>query len=131
MRWNFRFGFAAIPESATYVTAKHVLLGLIRSIALDYAKHNIRANCVCPGTVDTPLLHRVLATVPRLQKLMEQLHRQDALGRMARPEEAANAIVVLASDWASFIIGAALLVHGGLLLPVGGMPCEEGLGNHE
>ena len=108
-----------------------MLLGLIRSIALDYAKFHVRANCVYPGTVDAPLLHRVLATVPGLQKLMEQLHRQHALGRIARPEEVANAIVVLASDWASFITGAALLVDGGLLLPVGGMPCEKGPGNQK
>jgi len=115
--------FASVPESAAYVTSKHALLGLVRSIALDFAKHNIRANCVCPGTVDTPLLRRVLAETPEPQKLLARLNQMHALGRIARAEEVANAIVFLASDWASFITGATLLVDGGMLLPAGGMPC--------
>jgi NAD(P)-dependent dehydrogenase (short-subunit alcohol dehydrogenase family) len=115
--------FASVPESAAYVTSKHALLGLVRSIALDFAKHNIRANCVCPGTVDTPLLRRVLAETLEPQKLLARLNQMHALGRIARAEEVANAIVFLASDWASFITGAALLVDGGMLLPAGGMPC--------
>ena len=123
--------FAPVPESAAYVTSKHARRGLVRSIALDFAKHNIRANCVCPGTVDTPLRRRVLATRPAPQKLLEQAGRQPALGRIARPEEIAKAIAFLASDWASFITGTALLVDGDLLLPVGGMPCEKGLGNQK
>jgi NAD(P)-dependent dehydrogenase (short-subunit alcohol dehydrogenase family) len=116
--------FVSVPESAAYVTSKHALLGLVRSIALDFAKHNIRANCVCPGTVDTPMMHRGLAETPEPQKLFRRLNQMHALGRVARAEEVANAIVFLASDWASFITGAALLVDGGLLLPAGGMPCE-------
>ena len=117
-------GLAALSKSAAYVTAKHALLGLVRSIALDYAKHNIRANCVCPGTVDTPMMRRALAAVAEPQKLLGRLNQMHALGRIARAEEVANAIVFLASDWASFITGAALLVDGGMLLPAGGMPCE-------
>jgi len=123
--------FAVVPGAAAYVVAKHGLLGLVRSIALDYARFHIRANCVCPGTVDTPLLHRVLETRPEPQKLLEQAGRQHALGRIARPEEVANAIAFLACDWASFITGASLTVDGGLLLPVGGMPCESGPGKQK
>lgn len=115
---------AALPESAAYVTAKHALLGLVRSIALDYAKHNIRANCVCPGTVDTPLLRRALAAASEPGKLMARINRAHALGRAARAEEVANAIVFLASDWASFITGTTLVVDGGMLVPAGGMPCD-------
>lgn len=113
--------FAAFPKSAAYVTSKHALLGLVRSIALDYARHNIRVNSVCPGTVDTTLAHHVVGAKSEPQKLLEHFARQHALGRIARPEEIANAIAFLASDWASFITGAALQVDGGLLLSVGGM----------
>jgi len=116
--------FAALADSAAYVTAKHALVGLVRSIALDYAKYNIRANCVCPGTVDTPMLRRALAESAEPEKLMAKLNHMHVLGRIARAEEVANAIVFLASDWASFITGAALLVDGGMLVPAGGMPCE-------
>lgn len=117
-------GLAALSKSAAYVTAKHGLIGLVRSIALDYAKHNIRANCVCPGTVDTPMMRRALAESAEPEKLMAKVNHMHVLGRIARAEEVANAIVFLASDWASFITGAALLVDGGMLLPAGGMPCE-------
>jgi NAD(P)-dependent dehydrogenase (short-subunit alcohol dehydrogenase family) len=115
---------AALPQSSAYVAAKHGLLGLVRSIALDYAKHHIRANCVCPGTVDTPMVRRALAEAAEPEKLMAKVNRMHALGRIARAEEVANAIVFLASDWASFITGTALVVDGGMLVPAGGMPCE-------
>ena len=117
-------GLAALPGSAAYVTAKHALVGLVRSMALDYAKHNIRANCVCPGTVDTPMLRRALAEATEPEKLMAKMNHVHALGRIARAEEVANAIVFLASDWASFITGVTLVVDGGMLVPAGGMPCE-------
>jgi meso-butanediol dehydrogenase / (S,S)-butanediol dehydrogenase / diacetyl reductase len=118
--------FTAVGNSTAYVTAKHALLGLVRCIALDYAKHNIRANCVCPGAIDTPMLRWAASLDPNPQKVIETCDRMHALGRIGRPEEVANAIAFLASEWSSFITGTALLVDGGMLVPTGGMGFQEG-----
>lgn len=112
---------AAVGNSAAYVTAKHGLLGLTRSIALDYASQNIRANCVCPGAIDTPMLRWAASLAPDPAQVIATCNRMHPLGRIGRPEEVANAIAFLASDWASFITGAALVVDGGMLIPAGGM----------
>src|SRR6185312_15718623 len=104
-----------------YVTAKHALLGLVRSVALDFAARGIRANCVLPGTIDTPMLRAVAAEAKDPEFLLRQCARMHPLGRIGQPEEVARAIAFLLSDWASFITGAALLVDGGMLVPAGGM----------
>lgn len=118
--------FTAIAGSVAYVTAKHALLGLVRCLALDYAKNNIRANCVCPGAIDTPMLRWAASLDPNPEKVIEICGRMHALGRIGRPEEVASAIAFLASAQASFITGAALLVDGGMLVPTGGMGFQEG-----
>jgi NAD(P)-dependent dehydrogenase (short-subunit alcohol dehydrogenase family) len=117
--------FTAIVNSAAYVAAKHALLGLTRSIGLDYARQKIRANCVCPGTIDTPMLRRAAALAPAPDNVIDTCRRMHAMGRIGGPEEVANAIAFLASDWASFITGTSLIVDGGLLLPTGGMGLQE------
>ena len=117
--------FTAIVNSAAYVAAKHALLGITRSIALDYARQNIRANCVCPGTIDTPMLRWSASLSDSPEELIDACSRMHPLGRIGTPDEVANAIAFLASDWASFITGASLLVDGGLLLPTGGMGLQE------
>lgn len=116
----------AIGGSAAYVTAKHGLLGLVRAMALDYAQKGIRVNCVCPGAIDTPMLRWAANLDPNPEKVIETCDRMHAMGRIGRPEEVADAIAYLASDWASFITGAALLVDGGMLVPAGGMGFQEG-----
>jgi NAD(P)-dependent dehydrogenase (short-subunit alcohol dehydrogenase family) len=112
-------------NSAHYVVSKHGLLGLTRSIALDYGSQNIRANCVMPGAIDTPMLRWAasLDSDPdRVLAACDQLHIR---GKMGQPEEVARAIAFLASDLASFITGAAIPVDGGLLTPTGGMLSQE------
>lgn len=118
-------GFTAMANSAAYVAAKHALLGITRSIALDFAQQNIRANCVCPGTIDTPMLHWSAERTGSPQKVIDICSRMHAMGRIGRPEEVANAIAFLASDCASFITGTTLVVDGGLLIPTGGMVFRE------
>jgi NAD(P)-dependent dehydrogenase (short-subunit alcohol dehydrogenase family) len=113
--------FTAIVNSTAYVAAKHALLGMTRSIALDYARQNIRVNCVCPGTIDTPLLRQAAAAAASPQEVIDTCSRMHAMGRIGQSEEVANAIAFLASDWASFITGTSLVVDGGLLVPTGGM----------
>jgi NAD(P)-dependent dehydrogenase (short-subunit alcohol dehydrogenase family) len=117
--------FTAINNSAAYVAAKHALLGIARSIALDFASRNIRANCVCPGAIDTPMLRATANLTAAPEEMIEAIGRMHALGRIGRPEEVANAIAFLASDAASFITGTSLLVDGGLLVPTGGMGFQE------
>lgn len=116
---------SAVPNSAAYVAAKHGLLGLVRSIALDFAQRKIRANCVLPGAIDTPMLRWAASLSPDPGAVIEACNRLHALGRIGQPEEVAQAIAFLASDAASFITGAALLVDGGMLVPAGGMAFSE------
>lgn len=112
-------------NSAHYVVSKHGLLGLARSIAIDFAKDNIRANCVLPGAIDTPMLRWAASLDPHPEKVIEACNHLHALGRMGKPEEVARVIAFLASDEASFMTGSAVMVDGGLLTPAGGMAFQE------
>ena len=115
----------AVANSVAYVTAKHALLGLTRSIALDFASRGIRSNCVCPGAVDTPMLRWAASLDPDPSRVLRECDRLHAMGRMAQPSEIADAIAYLVSPMASFITGAALVVDGGLLVPTGGMAFQD------
>lgn len=117
--------FTGVANSAAYIAAKHALLGFTRSIALDFAGRNVRANCICPGAIDTPMLRWSANESGQPEELLATIGRMHALGRIGQPEEVANAIAFLASDWASFITGASLIVDGGLLVPTGGMGFQE------
>jgi NAD(P)-dependent dehydrogenase (short-subunit alcohol dehydrogenase family) len=116
---------AAQRNSLAYVVSKHGLLGLTRSLALDYAADHIRVNCVCPGAIDTPMLRWAASLDEHPERVIEACHRMHPLGRMGRPEEVARLIVFLASDLASFITGTAVLADGGLMVPLGGMAFQE------
>jgi NAD(P)-dependent dehydrogenase (short-subunit alcohol dehydrogenase family) len=112
-------------NSVAYVVSKHGVLGLTRSIALDYGKQNIRANCVLPGAVDTPMLRWAASLDSHPEKVLAECDRLHIRGKMGQPEEVARVIVFLASDLASFVTGAAYAVDGGLLVPAGGMAFQE------
>lgn len=116
----------AISNSLAYVASKHGLLGLTRAMALDYASKGIRVNCVCPGTIDTPMLRWAASQSQDAEKVIETCNRMHPLGRIGKAEEVADAIAYLASPMASFVTGAALLVDGGMLVPAGGMGFQEG-----
>ncbi len=118
--------FTAIQNSVAYVTSKHALLGLVRAMALDFAKNGIRANCICPGTIDTPMLQWAASLSPDPESVIRTCDRMHALGRIGKPEEVADAVLYLASPMSSFITGASLLVDGGMLVPTGGMGFQEG-----
>lgn len=94
----------------TYTAAKHGVVGLTRTAALEYAKAGIRINAVCPGVVDTPMTQGIMAQHPR----MAQATTAMPIGRECRPEEIAEAAVWLCSDGASFVTGHAMAVDGGL-----------------
>ena len=116
---------AAQRNSVHYVVSKHGLLGLTRCLALDYAAENIRANCVLPGAIDTPMLRWAASLDEHPERVLEACNRLHALGRMGKPEEVARVIVFLASERASFMTGSAVMVEGGLLVPVGGMAFQS------
>jgi NAD(P)-dependent dehydrogenase (short-subunit alcohol dehydrogenase family) len=116
-------------NSAAYVTGKHGLLGLMRSIALDFARDGIRSNCVLPGAIDTPLIRWGAAQSSHPEQAIAACHSLALLGRMGTPEEVANLNIFLLSDMASYITGAAMVVDGGQLVPCGGTAFQlQGMG---
>ena len=111
--------FVAQPLVAAYATSKSAILGLTRSIAIDFAP-SVRCVAVCPGTVDTPMLQGALAQAIDPQAMMDELNATHLTGRVGRPEEIGELIVFLASGKCSFINGQAIRVDGGLGINMGG-----------
>ncbi|ODH01968.1 oxidoreductase [Nostoc sp. KVJ20] len=103
-------GVIGIKGGAAYTAAKHGVIGLTKSAALDYASQNIRVNAVAPGYIDTPMMDRFTGGTAEGRK---QVISEEPVGRMGQPEEIANAVVWLCSDAAAFIIGHTLVVDGG------------------
>jgi NAD(P)-dependent dehydrogenase (short-subunit alcohol dehydrogenase family) len=110
--------FVAWPANAAYTASKGALLQLTRALALDAAPRGVRANCVCPGLVDTPLTDSFLAAAEDAAVLRAEYEAVAPLGRMADPREIAQCVLFLASDEASFVTGAALVADGGTLARV-------------
>ena len=108
-----------------YTVSKHGLLGLTRSMAMDFAKENIRVNCVCPGTVDTPMLKWAASLDPNPQSVYDACNAMHPLGRIAAPREIAEVVAFLAHESSSFVTGAIWTVDGGLLTQIGGVPQVE------
>lgn len=100
-------GFPAIPA---YTAAKHGVVGLTKTAALDYATAGIRVNAVCPGVIDTAMVERFTGHDPEAEAAMVAT---EPVGRLGRPEEIADAVVWLCSDRASFVTGQAIAVDGG------------------
>ena len=115
-------GLATQKNVLAYATGKHALIGLTRSMALDFASRCIRVNCVCPGTVDTPMVRASIASDKDPARLRQTLDAMHPLGRIAQPAEIAEVICFLASDKAGFMTGAIVTVDGGLLIPIPGSP---------
>lgn len=105
-----------------YTVSKHGLLGLTRSMAMDFAKDNIRVNAVCPGTVDTPMLKWAASLDPDPQSVYDACNAMHPLGRIAKPREIAEVVAFLAHESSSFVTGAVWTVDGGLLTQIGGSP---------
>lgn len=108
-----------------YTVSKHGLLGLTRSMAMDFAHEGIRANAVCPGTVDTPMLKWAASLDPNPESVYESCNRMHPIGRIAQPVEIAEVIAFLAHESSSFVTGAIWTVDGGLLTQIGGAPRTE------
>ncbi len=106
-------GQRAFPWDPVYSAAKHGVLGLTKSAAMQYADKGIRINAVCPGWIRTPPIDSMLERDPGAEKGM-LMHQP--IGRLGKPEEVAEAVVWLCSDSASLIVGVALPVDGGYLI---------------
>ncbi|HWE71242.1 MAG TPA: glucose 1-dehydrogenase [Acidimicrobiales bacterium] len=106
--------FVALMGAATaqiaYTASKGGVLAMTRELAVEYARRGIRANSLCPGPIETPLLAELLADPERRQRRLVHI----PIGRFGRPVEIAKAALFLASDDASFITGSALVVDGGI-----------------
>ena len=94
-----------------YSAAKHGVVGLTRTAALEYARHGIRVNAVCPGVIQTPMVAELIARHPGIEG---RLIGAEPMGRAGQPEEIAEAVVWLCSDAASFVTGLPMAVDGGL-----------------
>jgi NAD(P)-dependent dehydrogenase (short-subunit alcohol dehydrogenase family) len=97
------------PGLTAYAAAKGAVLQITRSVAAEYGGRGIRANCLCPGGTDTPLLRRLMAE----RADPEEFARAHPIGRFAAPEEIAAAAAFLLSDEASFFVGSAVVCDGG------------------
>jgi NAD(P)-dependent dehydrogenase (short-subunit alcohol dehydrogenase family) len=105
-------GLVGVAMAPAYVAAKHGVVGLTKTAALEYAKANIRINAVCPGVVRTPMITVATDGHPEIEAAVIAA---EPVGRMGQPEEIGEALVWLSSSAASFITGAALPVDGGLV----------------
>ena len=106
-------GLVAQTDSPVYCASKGAVVMLAKALALDYATRGIRVNALCPGIIDTPMLHEFAATRPDPSAAWRSYEAAQPIGRLGTAEECADAALWLVSDEASFITGVALPVDGG------------------
>jgi NAD(P)-dependent dehydrogenase (short-subunit alcohol dehydrogenase family) len=104
------------PESFAYTTSKGAVLSMTYATAQELAPYHIRVMAICPGWVDAGFTHQAMKAAPDPKALLETAKNAHVLGRMATPEEVANAALFLASKEASFMTGSALYVDGGFMI---------------
>jgi NAD(P)-dependent dehydrogenase (short-subunit alcohol dehydrogenase family) len=102
-------GIIGFPGLAPYIAAKHGVLGLTKTAALEYAAAGIRVNAVCPGSTDTPMMRGFIGGDPAMEEAMKATV---PTGELGRPEQIAEAVVWLCSDRASWVSGESMLVDG-------------------
>ncbi len=107
--WGLKGG----PDAAAYCAAKGGVVNLTKAMAVDFGKDNIRVNCVCPGDVDTPLLHGEAVQIGQEDAEFMKEAADRPLGRVGQPIDIANAVLFFASDLSSWMTGSVLVVDGG------------------
>lgn len=107
-------GLIGLPDRAAYCASKGAVIALTKQIAVQWAAHGIRCNSVCPGTVDSPWVGRLIDEAEDPVARREQLVARQPMGRLGAPTEIAAAAIYLASDAAAFITGTDLIVDGGI-----------------
>jgi NAD(P)-dependent dehydrogenase (short-subunit alcohol dehydrogenase family) len=106
-------GISGNPSEAAYCASKGGVTNLTRAMALDYAKENIRVNAICPAVINTPMLQKEVDMQEDKEAYLKEMDELHPIGRVGRPEEVAFAVLMVASDEASFITGANIPVDGG------------------
>jgi NAD(P)-dependent dehydrogenase (short-subunit alcohol dehydrogenase family) len=104
-------GLVGLPNRAAYCASKGAVISLTRALAIDHVRQGIRVNAVCPGTVDSPWVRRL---VEDAGESLEALRARQPMGRLGSTDEVAHAVLYLASDAAAFVTGSTLAIDGGL-----------------
>jgi NAD(P)-dependent dehydrogenase (short-subunit alcohol dehydrogenase family) len=104
-------GLIGLRNRAAYCASKGAVVALTRALAVDHVADGIRVNCICPGTVDSPWVRRL---VDESGESLDALRARQPMGRLGTPEEVADAALYLASPASSFVTGSALVIDGGL-----------------
>jgi NAD(P)-dependent dehydrogenase (short-subunit alcohol dehydrogenase family) len=107
-------GLVGYPGQAAYTASKHGVVGLTKVAALDYGSQGVRVNAICPGTARTPMVDDAVRRDPSIDAYLKTLH---PIGRIAEAAEIAEAAVWLCTPAASFVLGVALPVDGGYVVP--------------
>lgn len=107
-------GFRCQKNVLAYATSKGAVIAMTRAMALDYAKDSIQVNCVCPGSIDTPMLRYGAAAHGPVEEVLKEWGNHHPIGRIGQPEEIANAVKFLFSSHSSFMVGQPVVVDGGL-----------------
>jgi NAD(P)-dependent dehydrogenase (short-subunit alcohol dehydrogenase family) len=103
-----------LPERAAYSAAKGGIISLTKAAAIDHVSENIRINCIAPGTTDTPWIKRITDSQPDPKKAREAMMARQLHGRLVTPEEIAAMATYLVSDEAASVVGAVMVVDGGM-----------------
>lgn len=109
-------GPTGVPNRFAYSVSKAGVIGLTKSLAMDFAKEGIRVNCVCPATIDTPSLRQRIASAPDPEEARRAFIARQPMGRLGTADEIAAMALFLASDDCPFLTGQAIWVDGGMKL---------------
>jgi len=105
-----------LPNRFIYGATKAAVIGLTKSVAVDYVAQGVRCNAVCPGTVETPSLHERINAQPDPVVARQQFIARQPMGRLAQASEIAPLVVFLASDESAFVTGQAYTIDGGIAI---------------
>jgi NAD(P)-dependent dehydrogenase (short-subunit alcohol dehydrogenase family) len=104
-------GLVGLRNRVAYSASKGAVIAMTRALAVDHVADGVRVNAVCPGTVDSPWVRRL---VEEVGESLEALRARQPMGRLGKPQEIAEAVAYLASDDAAFVTGTAFVIDGGL-----------------
>ncbi len=105
-----------VPNRVAYMSSKAAVIGFTKSVAFDFMKHGIRANALCPGSVDSPSLHERAKALGEHDEIWKTFVARQPMGRMASAEEMAHILVYMASDESAYATGANFVVDGGITM---------------